>query len=77
MTIAYQTDNKQSRKVNKFAIINCIIGIPTISLLAFLMIKGLLANYIVTSSIALSFLVLGVSYSIFKIVKEKKEARKT
>lgn len=76
MTIAYQTDNKQSRKVNKFAIINCIIGIPTISLLAFLMIKGLLANYIVTSSIALSFLVLGVSYSIFKIVKEKKKVRK-
>lgn len=77
MTIVYQSDeNKQSKKVNKFAIVNCIIGIPTISLLVFFMIKGLLVNHIITSSIALGFLVLGVGYSIFKIVKEKRDAKK-
>ena len=77
MTIVYQSDeNEQSKKVNKFAIVNCIIGVPTISLLVFFMIKGLLVNHIITSSIALGFLVLGVGYSIFKIVKEKRDAKK-
>ncbi|MHA1202451.1 MAG: hypothetical protein ACTSQ4_08010 [Candidatus Heimdallarchaeaceae archaeon] len=73
MTVGYQVDeNKQSKKTNKFALVNCIIGIPTIALLILLMAKGFLADHIVTSSLALSVLVIGIGYSIFKIVKEKK-----
>ncbi|MCK4896361.1 MAG: hypothetical protein KAS47_06095 [Candidatus Heimdallarchaeota archaeon] len=77
MTLGYQVDeNKQSKKMNKFAIVNCIIGIPTIALLILLMAKGFLADHIVTSSLALSVLAIGVGYSIFRIVKEKKNNEK-
>ena len=77
MTLGYQVDeNKQSKKANKFAIVNCIIGIPTIALLILLMAKGFLADHIVTSSLALSVLAIGVGYSIFRIVKEKKNKEK-
>ena len=62
--------------MNKFAIVNCIIGIPTIALLILLMAKGFLADHIVTSSLALSVLAIGVGYSIFRIVKEKKNNEK-
>ncbi len=73
LTVGYQVDeNKQSKKTNKFALVNCIIGIPTILFLTWLMAKGFLADHIVTSSLALSVLAIGVGYSIFKIVKEKK-----
>ena len=74
MTIGYQIDeNKQNKKMNKFALFNCILGLPTIALLVLLMIRGLLVDHIVTSSIALSFLSIGVGYSIFKIIKERKK----
>lgn len=77
MTLGYQVDeNKQSKKMNQFAIVNCIIGIPTIAMLILLMAKGFLADHIVTSSLALSVLAIGVGYSIFRIVKEKKNNEK-
>ncbi len=73
MTLGYQIDeNKQSKKTNKFALVNYIIGIPTIALLILLMAKGFLADHTITSSLALSVLAIGVCYSIFRIVKEKK-----
>ncbi|MHA1345047.1 MAG: hypothetical protein ACTSVO_00615 [Candidatus Heimdallarchaeaceae archaeon] len=76
MTLGYQVDeNKQSKKINKFALVNCIIGLPTIIFLIWLMAKGFLADHIITSSIALSFLVIGVGYSIFKIVTERKNKK--
>jgi len=76
LTLGYQVDkNKQSKKVNKFALVNCIIGIPTIIFLMWLMVKGFLANHIVTSSLALSVLAIGVGYSIFKIVRDNKKKK--
>ena len=78
MTLGYQVDkSKQNKKTSKFALINCIIGIPTIALLILLMAKGFLADYILTSSLALSVLAIGVGYSIFKIIKEKKNKEKS
>lgn len=61
--------------MNKFALVNCIIGIPTIFFLIWIMAKGFLANHVVTSSLALSVLAIGVGYSIFKIVRYNKKKK--
>jgi len=64
-------DKKEKKKTNIVALINSLIGIPTIIALIFLILKGFLADYSIFAYCGLALLVLGVSYSLFKLIKGK------
>jgi hypothetical protein len=70
VTLIYSVENsKEKKKLNKFALVNCIFGLPTIAFLGLLIAKGFLVNYLVLSYCAIGFLSLGMIYSIYKLVK--------
>ena len=70
LTLSYSVRNeKEKKKLNKFALINCIFGIPTIIFLILLIAKGLLDNYLILSYSAIAALSLGIVYSVFKLIK--------
>jgi hypothetical protein len=60
---------KEKKKLNKFALINCIIGFPTIAFLGLLIGKGFLDNHLILAYCSIGVLSLGMIYSIFKLVK--------
>ena len=72
MAIGYlQEEEKEKRKINVVALINSVIGIPTIVFLIFLIIKGYLADYLVFAYCGLAFLAVGVFFSFYKLIKGK------
>ena len=62
-------EKKDKTKISKFAILNCVIGIPTISFLIFLLVKELFVEYLAVVYSAIGVLGVGVIYSIFKLIK--------
>ncbi|MCG3221336.1 MAG: hypothetical protein H7641_08145 [Candidatus Heimdallarchaeota archaeon] len=72
MTIGYlQEEEKEKKKINVVALINSVIGIPTIVFLIFLILKGFIADYLIFAYCGLGLLALGVFYSFYKLIKGK------
>jgi hypothetical protein len=72
LTVGYlQEDEKEKRKINVVALINSVIGIPTIIFVIFLLAKGFFVDYLIIVSCGLAFLTLGVVYSFYKLFKKK------
>jgi uncharacterized membrane protein len=72
LTISYlQEDKREKKKINVVALINSLIGIPTIIALIFLIMKGYLVDYLIIAYSGLALLILGISYSLFKLIKGK------
>ncbi|MCE7748031.1 MAG: hypothetical protein GPJ51_06515 [Candidatus Heimdallarchaeota archaeon] len=70
MTLSYvHEDEREKKKISKFAILNCVIGIPTIAFLILLLAKGLLVNYSAIVYSAIGLLGLGIAYSIYKMIR--------
>lgn len=71
LTLSYSyKDEKEKKKISKFAIINCAIGVPTIAFLILLMVKGFLVDFIALTGSAIGLLSLGIVYSIYKIIRK-------
>lgn len=70
MIIVYSTEKQRP---NKFAIINCILGIPTIAFLILLLVKGFLTDYQIIGYLGIIFLSIGIGYSVFILVRKKKK----
>ena len=71
MSLSYSyKDDEEKKKISKFAIINCVIGLPTIAFLVLLLVKGFLNNYIALTSTAIGLLSIGVAYSIYKMIRK-------
>jgi len=62
-------DEREKKKISKFAILNCFIGIPTIAFLILLLAKGLLINYSAIVYSAIGLLSFGIAYSIYKMIR--------
>ncbi|MHA1952674.1 MAG: hypothetical protein ACXAAM_00765 [Candidatus Heimdallarchaeaceae archaeon] len=72
MTVGYlQKEEKEKKKINVVALVNSIIGIPTIVLLIYVILKGFLADYLIYAYCGLAFLAVGVFYSLYKLIKGK------
>jgi hypothetical protein len=72
LTIGYlQEDEKEKKKINIIALINSVIGIPTIIFVIFLLVKGFFTDYLIIVYCGLAFLVLGISFSFYKLFKKK------
>ncbi|TET78979.1 MAG: hypothetical protein E3J43_03950 [Candidatus Heimdallarchaeota archaeon] len=70
MTPSYiHEDEREKKKISKFSILNCVIGIPTIAFLILLLAKGLLVNYSAIVYSAIGLLGLGIVYSIYKMIR--------
>ncbi|NPD89168.1 MAG: hypothetical protein HGN29_10615 [Asgard group archaeon] len=70
MTVSYlQEEKKEKKKISIVALINSVIGIPTIVFLVFLIVKGSLADYLTFAYCGLALLVLGVFFSFYKLIK--------
>jgi len=70
LTLSYiYEDEREKKKISKFAILNCVIGIPTIAFLILLLAKGLLVNYSAIVYSAIGLLGLGIVYSIYKMIR--------
>jgi len=71
LTLSYgYKDEEEKKKISKFAIINCAIGIPTIAFLILFLAKGFLSNYVALTSSAIGLLSLGIAYSIYKMIRK-------
>ena len=71
LTLSYAKEDKEDSKgINKFALLNSIIGIPTLIFLIFLIVKGFLAEFLVIGYCSIAVLVVGIGYSIFKLIKK-------
>jgi hypothetical protein len=72
LTIGYlQEEEKEKKKISVIALMNSIIGIPTIVFLVFLIVKGSLADNLIFAYCGLAVLALGVFFSFYKLIKGK------
>ena len=72
LTVGYlQEEEKEKKKINVVALINSVIGIPTIVFLIFLILKGFLADYQIFAYSGLALLTIGVFFSFYKLIKGK------
>ncbi len=70
VTLSYTVGKeKEKKKLNKFALINCILGIPTITFLSLLVAKGFLEDYLIIAYSAIAVLCVCMIYSIYKLIK--------
>jgi len=71
LTLSYVKEDKEDSKgINKFALLNIIIGIPTLIFLIFLIVKGFLAEFSVIGYCSIAILFVGICYSLFKLIKK-------
>jgi uncharacterized membrane protein HdeD (DUF308 family) len=70
LTIGYlQEEEREKKKLNWFALVNSVIGIPSIVFIILLLAKGIITDYLIIVYIGLFVITTGVFYSLFKIIK--------
>ena len=71
----YNNEQDRNQAVNKVTYFNLIFGIPLIGMVIYMLIAGKLENWKIISYVAIGVLVLGVVYSLWKIIESRRNSQ--